>query len=127
MVSSIKQKLRKIKRSSIYKKLKQEKVKRSILLIVFTVLLFTTIIEGIVPERIVVVVGDIATEDIRATKDITDAHLTDQLKEEAKKSVDPRYRVDTSVQVNIKEDIKKFFNIIKDQGSQTISASETHD
>ncbi len=124
MVSSIKQKLRKIKRSSIYKKLKQEKVKRSILLIVFTVLLFTTIIEGIVPERIVVVVGDIATEDIRATKDITDAHLTDQLKEEAKKSVDPRYRVDTSVQVNIKEDIKKFFNIVKDLDVSDQSSDE---
>lgn len=113
MPSLLKKKAKEFKKSSIYKSLQKEKVKRSILLAVFTVLLFVMVVEGIAPEKIAVSIGDIASEDIRATKDIVDTELTEKLKEEAKKSVDPRYRVDTSVQVNIKEDIKKFFNIIK--------------
>ena len=114
MPSLFNSKLKDLRKSSIYKILKQQKVRRSILLVVFTVLLFAAIASEIAPEKILVEVGDMAPEDIRATKDIVDTELTEQLREEAKKSVDPRYRIDTSVQVNIKEDIKKFFGIVKD-------------
>lgn len=114
MPSLFKSKMKDLKKSSIYKKLNQVNVRRSILLLVFTVLLFAAIVSEIAPEKILVSVGDAAPEDIRATKDIVDTELTEQLREEAKKSVDPRYRIDTSVQVNIKEDIKKFFGIVKD-------------
>ncbi len=113
MPSLFKEKMKKFKKSDIYKSFQEEKVKRSILLVVFTVLLFAIMAQGIAPERIVVSVGDIATEDIRATKDIVDSTLTEKLRNEAEKSVEPRQRVDTSVQVNIKEDIKKFFDIAK--------------
>lgn len=118
MPSQFKQKMKKLKKSSIYKTLQQEKVKRSILITVFTVLLFVILVGAIAPEKIIVSVGDIVDEDIRATKDIVDTQLTEELKEEAKSGVEPRYRVDTSVQVNIKDDIKKFFETIKELNSE---------
>lgn len=118
MPSQFKQKMKKMKKSSIYRKLQQGKVKRSILLAVFTVLLFAIIVGSIAPKKILVSVGEIAEDDIRATKDIVDSELTEKLKEEAKKSVEPRYRVDTSVQVNIKDDIKKFFEMVKEFNSE---------
>lgn len=126
MSSLFKQKLKKFKKSSIYKSLSEEKVKRSILLVVFTALLFTLIVDAIAPERISVEVGDRAPEDIRATKEIVDVELTEKLKEEAAKTVELRHRLDTSVQVNIKDDIKKFFEIIKEFSvkSETVSISD---
>ena len=122
MPSLFKGKMKKFKKSTVYKSLQEKKVKRSILLTVFTVLLFVLIAQGIAPDKIVVSIGDIATEDIRATKDIVDAELTEELRDEAKNSVEPRQRVDTSVQVNIKEDIKKFFDALKNlQSTDNIS------
>ena len=113
MPSLFKKKLKEFKKSNIYKSLRKEKVKRSILLVVFTVLLFAIVVDGIAPEKISVEIGDIASEDIRATKDIIDTELTEKLREDAKNRVEPRHRVDTSVQVKIKDDIKQFFSLIK--------------
>lgn len=113
MPSSFKKKLKALKKSAIYQSLRKEKVRRSMLLVVFTVLLFVVVVDGIAPEKISVEIGDIATEDIRATKDITDTELTEKLREDAKNRVEPRHRVDTSVQVKIKDDIKQFFDIVK--------------
>lgn len=114
MSSVFNKKMKEFKKSSFYKVINEEKVKRSILFAVFTVLLFVLIVDGIAPEKIAVEIGDRAPEDIRATKEIVDTELTEKLKEEAASLVETRYRLDTSVQVNIKDDIKKFFEIIKE-------------
>ena len=126
MSSLFTQKLKKFKKSSVYKSLREEKVKRYILLLVFTVLLFVLIVDGIAPEKISVEVGDRAPEDIRATKEIVDVELTEKLKQEASELVESRNRLDTSVQVNIRDDIKKFFEIVKDlnKKNETIDFSD---
>lgn len=125
MPSLFKKKLKQFKKSSIYQSLRKEKVKRSILLVLFTVLLFAIVVDGIAPEKISVEIGDVASEDIRATKDIIDTELTEKLREDAKNRVEPRHRVDTSVQVKIKDDIKQFFSIVKKMdGNEDISLEE---
>ncbi|AFS78823.1 metal dependent phosphohydrolase [Gottschalkia acidurici 9a] len=124
MPSLFKEKISKIKKTSIYNSLHEEKVKRLTLLIMFTVLLFVIVVESIAPEKIIVKVGDIAQEDIRATKDIIDEELTEKLKQEAISRVELRHRVDTSVQVKIKDDIRQFFNIIKDFEKNDLTLEE---
>jgi len=88
--------------------------KQIFLAILFTTLLFFVVIDSIAPDKVSVKLGDMAPYTIRATKDIVDEISTERLREEAMNRVEPRHRVDPSVQVKIKNDIKKLFELTRD-------------
>lgn len=109
------------------KRIKRPKVKRGIsyfsehknvgiivLQIIFTLLLFFTIIDNIEPKKVKVRIGDVSPYEIRATKDIEDKGATQKLKNEAMERVEPRFRVNPSVQMKMKNDIRVFFGLVKD-------------
>lgn len=80
----------------------------------FTLILFLMIINNIEPKKIKVKAGDIAPDNIIATKDIVDKKATEKLKQEAMDRVEPRYRITPSVQMKMKNDIKVYFNTVRD-------------
>ena len=86
--------------------------KRIALILVVTILLYFVMVESIAPEKISINIGDIATEDIRASKEIIDEETTERLKKEAIDRIQLIHRVDPSVQVNIKNDVKNFFELV---------------
>lgn len=89
-------------------------VKQVLLAIAFAILMYFIVGSSMAPERIAVKVGDLAPDDIRATKEMVDEIRTDQLKEEAIENIDTIYKVETSVQVKIKNDINRFFIILRE-------------
>lgn len=98
-------------------------VKQVLLAIAFTILMYFIVGSSMAPERVTVKVGDLAPDDIRATKEMIDEIKTEQLKEEAIKNIDTIYKIETSVQVKIKNDINRFFIILKEIRSME---EETH-
>lgn len=87
-------------------------IKQILLGLTFTILMYFIVGNSMAPERITIKVGDLSPDDIRSTKEIVDEITTEQLRQEAMKRVEPRHRVDTSVQVKIKNDISRFFIIL---------------
>ena len=88
--------------------------KIGVIVFAFTLIMFLMIIENIEPKKIKVRVGDIAPDNIMATKDIVDKRATEKLKQEAMDRVEPRYRITPSVQMKMKNDIKVYFNTVRD-------------
>ncbi len=87
-------------------------VKQIAIGITFTVLLFVIVMLNIAPEKISVSIGDSAPYDIRATKDIINERATERLRQEAIDKVEPRYLVDRSIQVKVKNEMKRFFELV---------------
>lgn len=101
-------------RKAIDRKLcERTNTRRAIFLIVTTAVLFGIITIGLIPKRIDVQVGDLTQEEIRATKDMVDEVTTERYKREAMERVEPKYRVDTSIQIQIKNNIRSFFSLVK--------------
>ncbi|KNF09346.1 metal dependent phosphohydrolase [Gottschalkia purinilytica] len=113
MLFLLEKNLKKFRKTQLYKTLSKPKAKYMTLGIIFTSILFILIMISIVPERISVRVGDISPKDIRATKDIVDEVTTEKFKLEAMEKVEPKYRIDTSIQIKVKSDIRKFFELVK--------------
>lgn len=112
MLDANKKRLDKLVASPVFKFLKNQLVKQIFIALVFTVLLLLIVIDSIAPEKISVNVGDIAPVDIRATKDIIDEITTNQLKEKAIDNVEPRHKIDPTIQVKVKNEIKQFFELV---------------
>lgn len=89
-------------------------IKQVFLVLAFTFIMYFIVGSNMAPEKITVKVGDLAPDDIRATKEIVDEITTEKLKQQAIENVEPRHRTETSVQVKTKNDISKFFIILKD-------------
>lgn len=89
-------------------------VQQVLLGLAFVILIYLIIGSSMAPEKVNVKIGDLAPDDIRATKDIIDEVATEQLKEEAMNKVEPRHRIETAVQVKVKNDISRFFLILND-------------
>lgn len=85
-----------------------------VLILMFTAILFFTVIKKMETERLDVKIGDIAPVEIRATKDIVDEYATNALKEEVKNKVEPRYRVSPSIQMTMKDIMNQFFNKVEE-------------
>lgn len=113
MVSS-KKKADKPSKNPILTFLSKTLVKQVFLALVFTVLMYFIVGSSMAPEKITIKVGDLAPDDIRSTKEIVDEITTEKLKQEAMKNVEPRHRVETAVQVKIKNDISRFFIILRE-------------
>ncbi|WP_077367959.1 HD family phosphohydrolase [Anaerosalibacter sp. Marseille-P3206] len=85
-----------------------------ILQLIFTLVFFLVIIDNIEPKKVNVRIGDTAPYEIRATRDIPDNGATEKLKNEAMDRVEPRFRVNPSIQMEMKNDIRVFFGTVKD-------------
>lgn len=112
MISLKSKKLDKLSNNFIFKFLSKLVVKQILLALIITTLLFFIVVENIAPEKVTVNVGDVAPYDIIATRDIVDEKATEALKFQAMEMVEPIYRIDPSVQVNIKNEIKTLFTSI---------------
>ncbi|MTI49411.1 MAG: HDIG domain-containing protein [Firmicutes bacterium] len=114
MLSFNNKKMDKLKDNFIFRFLSKSLVKQLILAVIFMGLLFGIVITNVAPEKISIGIGDLAPKDIRATKDIVDEQATQELKNAAMDAVEPRHRVDPSIQVKMKNRIKVFFQLVRD-------------
>ena len=89
---------------------KKELFINRILILIFTLVIFFILIQKVETEKLNVKIGDIAPIEIRAPKDIVDKYATNKLKEEVKKSIEPKYRISPSIQMTMKDIINQFFN-----------------
>lgn len=104
----------KYKNSKLHNLFNKTLVRQAIIYIVFTVLLSIIVVSNIMSAKIVLKPGEIAVENIRATKEIVDEEATNRLKEEAMNEIEPVYEVNPAVSVKIKNQIKGIFKYIYD-------------
>lgn len=83
--------------------------KNLLIAFLFFVSLFSILLTSLKPEKFDLMVGQRAPEDIRAPKDIEDKIATEDAKQKAIDSVDPIYRINPGVHVEVKKDIENFF------------------
>ncbi len=85
---------------------------KTLIFIGLLVALFTIFGVGAAPQKYNLVVGEIATEDIYAPNDIVDKVTTEQRMLEADRSVQPIYKHDLNVQIELTEKIESFFDLL---------------
>lgn len=92
----------------------------SVLLIVYGVLMITA-----APKKYSLNVGDIAAADIDAPANMVDKAATEMLRNEAADKVQPIYKVDLTVQIELEKIIDQFFNQLEEQrNNQELSPEE---
>ncbi|OHW62561.1 7TM-HD extracellular [Andreesenia angusta] len=112
MITSFKMKLKRLRNYLDRRVATKGRVNQIAFMSILSAVLFTLVLLGMMPERIDVRVGDIAKEEIRATKEIVDEVTTEKYRLEAMESVEPRYRIDASIQIRVKNDIRRFFETL---------------
>ncbi|SCX93888.1 HD family phosphohydrolase [Alkaliphilus peptidifermentans] len=101
------------------------RIQHILLILLFFVSIFSILTASLKPEQFDLSVGQRAPSDIRASKDIEDKWLTDKLKDEAAEAQEIQYKLDQSVQSEIKKDIEKFFTLIYEiRGQEELSFIE---
>ncbi len=98
--------------------IKNRRIYNGLLIIIFTTILFFITIHKLETSKIDIKLGDRVAEDIRATKDLEDTTTTKRLKREAINKVEPRYRINPSVQMTMKGKIKDFLESIRKTKSE---------
>nr|MBO2494199.1 phosphohydrolase [Clostridia bacterium] len=81
--------------------------------VVAYVSVFAIILAAISPRRYDLKVGDIATESIRAPRDVENKIATQRRIEQARQSVAPIYRLNQNVQTEIVEEVNEIFEEIR--------------
>ena len=94
--------------------LSNKKLYNGLLILIFTTILFFITILELETSKLDIRVGNLVSEDIRATKDLEDPITTEKLKQDAMNRVDPKYRIQPSVQISMKNTIKDFLNLTRD-------------
>ncbi len=89
-----------------------------LLLFLFTAILFFITIHKLETNKLNLRIGDILPSTIRATKDLEDKYITEDLKTEAMNKIDPIYRISPSIQMAMKNSIKDFLDTARDVKSQ---------
>ncbi|MGE5676758.1 MAG: hypothetical protein ACM3ZR_01755, partial [Pseudomonadota bacterium] len=74
--------------------------------------LFSMVVLNVAPQQYSLSKGDIADEDIYAPSDIVDKSSTEQRRRQAEESVEPVYKLDLTVQVEIEKKISDFFMLL---------------
>ena len=98
--------------------IKNRRLYNGLLLVIFTAILFFITIHRLETNKFNLKIGDIVTNDIRATKDLEDIYSTEKLKIEVMNRVEPRYRISPSVQMTMKNTIKDFLDTTRDMKAQ---------
>ena len=89
-----------------------------LLLFLFTAILFFITIHKLETNKLNLRIGDILPSTIRATKDLEDKYITEDLKTEEMNKIDPIYRISPSIQMAMKNSIKDFLDTARDVKSQ---------
>ncbi|KAB3535354.1 HDIG domain-containing protein [Alkaliphilus pronyensis] len=96
------------------KVLKHKKAQLIIIALLFFVSIFAILTASLKPEQFDLSVGQRAPSDIRASKNIEDRWLTEKRKEEAAEAQELQYKLDQSVQSEVKKDVEGFFTLINE-------------
>lgn len=105
--------------------IKNRRLYNGLLLVIFTAILFFITIHKLETNKFDLKIGDTATTDIRATKDLEDIYTTEKLKTDAMNKIEPRYRIFPSVQITMKNTIKDFLDTTRDiKGQENISVNK---
>ncbi|QEK13629.1 HDIG domain-containing protein [Crassaminicella thermophila] len=84
-------------------------VNKIMLTSIFFLLIFISMLTSLAPEKYELQVGQKSPADLRAPRDIENKIATNRLIEKAIKSVEPREKIDPTIQIDIKKKIEKFF------------------
>ncbi|MDM0626311.1 HD family phosphohydrolase [Clostridium perfringens] len=87
--------------------------KKIILYIITFIVLYCTLMTGIITRKYDLKVGDIPKSDIKAHREIIDESATEARKKEAEEKVDKQYSLRTDVQKQSEEKIKGFFSSVE--------------
>ncbi|WDV44524.1 HDIG domain-containing protein [Clostridiaceae bacterium M8S5] len=104
---------KRLKSTKVNRFLKRRLIKQILLFVCFTIVLSGIFIFNMTTNKISAEVGDVARQDIVTNKDIVDKIETNRLREQSMDKVEPIYKFDLSVQVNVKTKINNFFDIIQ--------------
>ena len=80
---------------------------------IFSALIFITyfiLLTAVTPKKYNLVKGDIASEDIKATRDIVDEEATEAKENEARELVPKQFSLKTDVKIEASQNITNFFN-----------------
>lgn len=99
--------------------LDNKKLVNMLLLFSFTAILFFISLLRFEGNKLNIEPGDRAETDIRATKEIVDEYGTEQLRQEAFNTTQPKYRITPSIQMGMKDSISNFFDTVRDFKIQT--------
>ena len=80
---------------------------------IFSALIFMTyfiLLTAVTPKKYNLVKGDIASEDIKATRDIVDEEATEVKENEARELVPKQFSLKTDVKIEAFQNITNFFN-----------------
>jgi len=83
-----------------------------IISITFFVVVFINFYSNITPEKYELSMGQRAPVDIKAPRDLEDKDATAKLIEKAIESVEPKDKIDPTIQIDIKKNIEKFFKTL---------------
>ncbi|TPE21980.1 HD family phosphohydrolase [Clostridium perfringens] len=87
--------------------------KKIILYIITFIVLYCTLMTGIITRKYDLKIGDIPKSDIKAHREIIDESATEARKKEAEEKVDKQYSLRTDVQKQSEEKIKGFFSSVE--------------
>lgn len=85
---------------------------RVVLIVCLFIALFSLFFLNVAPQRYRLKVGEISGEDIYAPSDIVDKSATELRRKEAEESVQPIYKLDLTVQIDIEKKIDNFFLLL---------------
>ncbi len=84
-------------------------VSNLLLLSIFFIVIFVSMAMTLAPPKYDLYVGQKITTDIRAPRDIEDKAATAKRLQQVVQSVEPREKIDPTIQIDIKKKIEKFF------------------
>lgn len=105
-------------KSPVLKVVRGKRVQRLAIGLIVYLAVLGLVLSSVMPEKYHLEVGDIAPVDIVAPKDIVDREATQNLIEQAKRSVNTTYTRDHTIPIEVKNSIEKFFNIVFEVRSQ---------
>lgn len=106
----------------------RKRLKRIITFILSFVVIYLLLATAIAPQRYDYEVGDIATSDIKATRDTIDEEATKAKQDESAKNISDKYTVNTEVKSKAEETITDLFDCLsKLQGSTDSDNQKTAD
>lgn len=88
-------------------------------LIIFVVIIFSLALMRFESNKLNIEIGDYASSDIRATRNIVDEIGTENLKQNVLASTQAKYRISPSIQIDVKDSISKLFDLVRDYKVQT--------
>lgn len=99
-------------RSSVESFFQKKSIKKFLLALLFFVSVFAILVTSLKPEKFDLVIGQRAPVDIYSPKDIEDKFNTERLRQKAVEGIEPVYKLNPGVRVEVNKDIEKFFSLV---------------